>query len=105
MSTELIHVGFGNVLAADRIVAIAVAGAAPTKRLIQESKAAGQIIDLTGGRRTKAVLVLDSGHIALAAIAPETIARRVSGGPAAWQPPSADEHRDRDAAAGEGGTK
>ncbi len=91
MSTELVHVGFGSMLAAGRIVAIASPAAAPIKRLVQERKAVGQIIDLTGGRRTKAVLVLDSGHVALAAIAPGTIARRVSSGPAAWHDLSDDD--------------
>ena len=94
MSTELVHVGFGSMLATGRIVAIASPGAAPIKRLVQERKAAGQIIDLTGGRRTKAVLVLDSGHVALAAIAPGTIARRVGSGPDAWQALSDDDASD-----------
>ena len=77
MATELLHIGFGNVLAINRVVAIVSPGAAPSKRLVQEGKAARTIIDMTNGRKTKAVLVMDSGHIVLAAIAPETIARRV----------------------------
>jgi len=78
MTTELIHVGFGNVLAINRVIAMAPPNSAPTKRMAQESKSAGMIIDLTNGRRTKAVLVMDSGHIVLAAIAPETIAGRLT---------------------------
>lgn len=78
MDTELIHVGFGNVLAVNRVVAIAAPNSAPTKRLIQRGKDENRAIDLTSGRRTKAVLVMDSGHIVLAAITPETIAGRVS---------------------------
>jgi regulator of extracellular matrix RemA (YlzA/DUF370 family) len=78
MRTELIHVGFGNILAINRVVAIVSPGSAPTKRLIQEGKAKGLTIDLTSGRRTKAVLVMDSGHIVLAAITPETIGSRVT---------------------------
>lgn len=78
METELIHVGFGNVLAVNRVVAIVAPNSAPTKRLIQKSKDENRTIDLTSGRRTKAVLIMDSGHIALAAITPETITGRVS---------------------------
>ena len=77
MATELVHIGFGNILAVNRVVAIVSPQSAPTKRLIQESKGGGTIIDMTSGRRTKAVLVLDTGHVVLAAIAPDTIARRV----------------------------
>jgi len=77
MATELIHIGFGNVLAVNRVVAIISPGSAPTKRLIKELRGKGQIIDMTSGRRTKAVVMLDSGHLVLAAIAPETIAGRV----------------------------
>jgi regulator of extracellular matrix RemA (YlzA/DUF370 family) len=77
MSTELIHVGFGNILAVNRVVAIVAPNSAPTKRLIQEGKNKGLTIDMTSGRRTKAVLVMDDGHIMLAAITPETIMGRV----------------------------
>ena len=77
METELVHIGFGNVLAVNRVVAIVSPNSAPTKRLIQESKTAGRVVDMTSGRRTKAVLVMDTGNIVLAAIAPDTIARRV----------------------------
>ena len=78
MATELIHVGFGNHLSVDRVIAIAAPNSAPTKRLIQKGKEEGKTVDLTSGRRTKAVLIMDSGHIVLAAITPETIAGRVS---------------------------
>jgi regulator of extracellular matrix RemA (YlzA/DUF370 family) len=84
MNTELVHIGFGNILAVNRVVAIVSTGAAPTKRMVQEAKASGKAIDMTNGRRTKAVLVMDSGHIILAAITPETIANRLltsRGGP------------------------
>lgn len=77
MTTELIHVGFGNVLAINRVLAMASPNSAPTKRLVQESKGKGMLIDMTNGRKTKAVLIMDSGHIVLAAIAPETIAGRL----------------------------
>jgi regulator of extracellular matrix RemA (YlzA/DUF370 family) len=78
MDTELIHVGFGNVLAVNRVIAIVAPNSAPTKRLIQKSKDENRTIDLTSGRRTKAVLIMDSGHVVLAAITPETITGRVS---------------------------
>ena len=78
MNTELIHIGFGNVLAINRVIAMASPNSAPTKRLIQEGKSGGVLIDMTNGRRTKAVLIMDSGHIVLAAIAPETITGRLT---------------------------
>lgn len=77
MATELIHVGFGNVLAVNRVIAIVAPNSAPTKRLVQEGKTKGLTVDMTSGRRTKAVLVMDDGHIVLAAITPETITGRV----------------------------
>lgn len=78
MVTELIHIGFSNILAVNRVVAIVSPNSAPSKRMIQEAKKKGLIIDMTNGRRTKAVLVLDTGHMVLAAIAPETINGRVT---------------------------
>jgi len=77
MDTELIHIGFGNILAMNRVIAIASPNSAPTKRTIQEGKNKGLLIDMTSGRRTKAVIFTDSGHIILAALAPETIAGRL----------------------------
>lgn len=78
MFTELIHLGFGNILAVNRVIAIISPGSAPIKRLIQEGKNKGVVIDMTNGRRTKACLVMDNGYIVLAAIAPETIAGRLT---------------------------
>ena len=78
MDTELIHVGFGNVLAVNRVVAMVSPNSAPTKRMIQQGRNDGILVDMTNGRRTKAVMIMDSGHIVLAAIAPETIAGRVA---------------------------
>ncbi len=78
MDTELVHIGFGNILAVNRVVAIVSTGAAPTKRMVQDAKARGIAIDMTNGRRTKAVLIMDSGHVVLAAITPETIANRLA---------------------------
>jgi hypothetical protein len=77
MSIELVHIGFNNILVMNRVVAIASPNSAPTKRAIQEVRNKGLLIDLTNGRRTKAVIVADSGHIILSALAPETIAGRL----------------------------
>ncbi|OGO01079.1 MAG: hypothetical protein A2Y90_00630 [Chloroflexi bacterium RBG_13_52_12] len=76
MSIELVHIGFNNMLAMNRAIAIASPNSAPTKRSIHDSKNNGKLIDMTSGRRTKAVIFTDSGHIVLAALAPETIASR-----------------------------
>ena len=76
MSIELVHIGFGNILAMSRAIAIASPNSAPTKRIIHEGRNNGKVIDMTSGRRTKAVIFTDSGHIVLAALAPETIASR-----------------------------
>jgi len=78
MNTELIHVGFGNVLAVNRVIAMVSPTSAPTKRMVQQGRDSGVLVDMTNGRRTKAVLIMDSGHIVLAAIAPETIAGRLA---------------------------
>jgi len=74
---ELVHIGFGNILVMDRVIAMAAPNSAPTKRTIQEAKARGQLVDMTNGRRTKVVVFVDSGHVILAALAPETIAGRL----------------------------
>jgi regulator of extracellular matrix RemA (YlzA/DUF370 family) len=80
MVAELIHIGFGNILAMNRVIAIASPNSAPTKRTIQEGKKKGLLIDMTNGRRTKAVIFTDSGHVILAALAPETITGRSQAG-------------------------
>jgi regulator of extracellular matrix RemA (YlzA/DUF370 family) len=74
---ELVHIGFGNILAMNRVIAMASPNSAPTKRAIQEGKNRGQLIDMTNGRRTKVVIFTDSGQVILAALAPETIAGRL----------------------------
>lgn len=76
MSIELIHIGFGNIIAMNRVIAVVSPNSAPTKRTIQEGRNKGLLIDMTSGRRTKAVIFTDSGHIVLAALAPETITGR-----------------------------
>lgn len=74
---QLINIGFGNIVSADRIVAIVSPESAPIKRLIQESKDNKVIVDATCGRKTRAALIMDSGHIILSAIQPETVGGRL----------------------------
>jgi len=74
---ELVHIGFNNVIAMNRVIAIVSPNSAPTKRTILEGRNKGNLIDMTNGRRTKAVIITDSGHVILAALAPETIAGRL----------------------------
>lgn len=74
---RLINIGFGNLLDANRIVAIVSPDSAPVKRLIQEAREKGHVVDATQGRRTRAVIQMDSGHVVVSAIQPETIAGRI----------------------------
>lgn len=74
---QLVNIGFGNVVAANKIVSIVSPEAAPIKRIIQEAKDAKTAIDATCGRRTRAVLIMDSGNIILSSVQPETIAARL----------------------------
>ncbi len=74
----LVSVGFGNIVSSARIVALVVPDSAPVKRLIQEARERRMLIDASCGRKTRAVLVMDSGHIILSALQSETIARRMN---------------------------
>ena len=74
---QILNIGFGNVVSADKIVSIINPEAAPIKRMIQEAKDAKTAIDATCGRRTRAVIVMDSGHIVLSALQPETLSARL----------------------------
>lgn len=74
---HLVNIGFGNIVAADKIVAIVSPESAPIKRMVQEAKDEKTAVDATYGRRTRAVLIMDSGHIILSAVQPETVAGRV----------------------------
>ena len=74
---KFINVGFGNMVSVGRIVAIAGPESAPIKRLVQDAKDDGRVIDVSSGRRTKAVIITDSDHVILSAIQAETIANRV----------------------------
>lgn len=75
---QLVNVGFGNIVSASRIISIVSPESAPIKRMVQEAKDEKTAIDATCGRRTRAVIVTDSGHLILSAIQPETIAARLS---------------------------
>ena len=74
---KLINIGFGNMINAQRLVAIVSPDSAPIKRLIQECKERGTLIDATQGRRTRAVIIMDSGHVVLSAVQPETVGARM----------------------------
>ena len=76
---RLINIGFGNMVAAGRLVAIVSPESAPIKRIIQDAKDRGTLIDATYGRRTRAVLITDSDHVVLSAVQPETVANRLPG--------------------------
>ena len=93
MVMELVHIGFDNFLAMNRVIAIASINSEPIKRATQEAKNKGLLVDMTHGRRTKAVIFTDSGHIILAALAPETITGRlqVSRGGFVLRPEQSDE--------------
>jgi regulator of extracellular matrix RemA (YlzA/DUF370 family) len=80
MTSTLVHVGFGNMIVAERIVAIIQPSSSPVKRLKEEARDAGRLIDATKGRKTRAIIVTDSNHVLLSAIQPETIVNRISEG-------------------------
>ncbi len=74
---QLVNIGFGNIVSADRIVAIVSPESAPIKRLVQDAKDNKTAVDATYGRRTRAVLIMDSGHVILSAVQPETVGGRI----------------------------
>ncbi len=73
---KLINIGFGNIVSANRVIAIVSPESAPIKRIITDARERGELIDATYGRRTRAVIITDSGHVVLSAIQPETVANR-----------------------------
>ncbi len=75
---QLVSIGYGNMISASKIVAIVSPEAAPVKRMIQNARDNGMLIDASCGRKTKAVIITDSDHIVLSAIQPETVANRVN---------------------------
>ena len=76
---KFINIGFGNMVAADKVVTIVSPDSAPIKRLIQDAKDAGRVIDATCGRKTRAVIITDSDHVILSALRVETVAHRLTG--------------------------
>ena len=76
---KLVNIGFGNLISAQRLVAIVSPDSAPIKRMVQESRERGTLIDATYGRKTAAVLLMDNDHLVLSALAPEKLAERMTG--------------------------
>ena len=76
---KLINIGFGNMVNADRVIAVVSPDSAPIKRIVQDARDKGAAIDATYGRRTRAVLIMDSDHVVLSALQPETVAARFAG--------------------------
>lgn len=79
MAGTLVHIGFGNMVAAERVVAIISPSSAPVRRMREEARAAGLLVDATHGRKTRSLLVMDSKHVVISAIQPETISARFEG--------------------------
>lgn len=77
-NVNLINIGFGNIVAGNRVIAIVSPESAPIKRIIQEARERGMLIDATYGRRTRAVIITDSDHVVLSAIQPETVSHRLT---------------------------
>lgn len=77
---KLVNIGFGSMVAVDRIMAVVSPDSAPIKRMAQEARDRGILIDATFGRKTRAVLILDNDHLVLSALTPETVTNRVEGG-------------------------
>ncbi|ADU22305.1 MULTISPECIES: DUF370 domain-containing protein [Ruminococcus] len=75
---QLINIGYGNMVSASRVIAIVDPDSAPIKRLIQESRDKGTLIDATYGRKTRAVVIMDSDHVVLSAVSPETVCGRAA---------------------------
>ena len=79
MDIKLINIGFGNIVAAGRVIAVVSPDSAPIKRIIQEARDSERLIDASYGRRTRSVVIMDSDHVVLSAVQPETIAHRMAG--------------------------
>lgn len=75
---QLINIGFGNMVSSTRLIAIVSPESAPIKRIVQDAREQGRLIDATYGRRTRAVIVMDSDHVILSAVQPETVAARLN---------------------------
>lgn len=89
---KLINIGFGNMVSSARLLAIVSPDSAPIKRMVQEARERGMLIDASYGRRTRSVLIMDTDHVILSAIQPETVAGRAGGGESAEETDEEDEH-------------
>ncbi len=89
---KLINIGFGSMVSAQRVVAVVSPDSAPIKRMIQEARDRGSLIDATFGRKTKAVLIMDSDHVILSGLQPGSLAGRLSG----KEPTTADEEEEEE---------
>ena len=78
MKVNLINVGYGNIVAANRIISIVSAESAPIKRIIADAKETKKLIDASFGKKTRSVIIMDSGHVILSAVQPETVAGRIN---------------------------
>ena len=87
---QLIHVGYGSIVNADRVIAILSAESAPIKRIVQDSRERGALIDATCGRKTRTVIIMDSDHVVLSALQLETVANRFNTGEKAEDPVEAE---------------
>ena len=76
---KFINIGFGNIVSSSRLIAVVSPESAPIKRIIQDARDNGRLVDATYGRRTRAVIVMDSNHVVLSAVQPETVAGRFEG--------------------------
>lgn len=76
---KLINIGFGNLVSADRLIAVVSPDSAPIKRMVQEARDRGVLIDASFGRKTRAVLIMDNDHLVLSALQPETVSNRLAG--------------------------
>ena len=79
MNIKLINIGFGNIVSANRVIAMVSPESAPIKRVMQEARDRGQLVDATYGRRTRAVIIMDSGHVILSSLITDTLAARING--------------------------
>ncbi len=96
MDIKLVNIGFGNIVSANRIVAIVSPDSAPIKRIITEARDRGVLIDATYGRRTRAVIMTDSDHVILSAVQPETVANRLTSRPAEVDDDDEDDEEDEE---------
>lgn len=99
MDIKLVNIGFGNIVSANRIIAIVSPESAPIKRIISDARDRSTLIDATYGRRTRAVIITDSEHVVLSAVQPETVANRLSQRGAAAEEEEEEEETEEDAQA------